>query len=260
ADRLRFVVHQRVLPRNRASAGDSRARWDGRRAMFEVLLPGEGLRGALRRAARAEELRAAAEREGFPSLARRVPPRGASGEAGESDGPRLSGWGGAMADYDLRALLTFAKEQGASDLHLSAGQPPALRLRGDLVRLDMPPFTPEETNAAIEAILTEGQKKAFEERKDLDFAFAIHGVSRFRANLLQQQRGPAAVFRVVPAEIQTLEALAMPKVLKELASLEKGLVLVTGPTGSGKSTTLAAMVDYVNETTRGHILTVEDPI
>jgi twitching motility protein PilT len=165
-----------------------------------------------------------------------------------------------MATYDLRTLLTFAKEQGASDLHLSAGQPPALRLRGEMVRLDMPPFTPEETKAAVDAILTEGQKKAFEERKDLDFAFAIHGVSRFRANLLLQQRGMAAVFRVVPAEIQTLEALGMPKVLKDLASLEKGLVLVTGPTGSGKSTTLAAMVDFVNETTRGHILTIEDPI
>jgi len=165
-----------------------------------------------------------------------------------------------MASYDLRALLTFAKEQGASDLHLSAGQAPALRMRGEMVRLDMPPFTQEETMAAIDAILTEPQRKVFEARRDLDFAFAIHGVSRFRANLLQQQRGTAAVFRVVPAKIQTLEELGMPKVLKELSQLEKGLVLVTGPTGSGKSTTLAAMVDYVNETTRGHILTIEDPI
>jgi len=150
-----------------------------------------------------------------------------------------------MASYDLRALLTFAKEQGASDLHLSAGQAPALRLRGEMVRLEMPPFTQEETMAAIDAILTEPQRKAFEARRDLDFAFAIHGVSRFR---------------VVPAQIRTLEELGMPKVLKDLSQLEKGLVLVTGPTGSGKSTTLAAMVDHVNETTRGHILTIEDPI
>jgi twitching motility protein PilT len=162
--------------------------------------------------------------------------------------------------HDLTALLAFAKEQGASDLHISAGQAPVLRMRGEMVRLDMPPFSCEETQAAIYDILTDLQKKIFEEKKDIDFAFEIPGVSRFRANLLQQQRGPAGVFRVVPTKIKTLEELGMPKVLKDLAHLEKGLVLVTGPTGSGKSTTLAAMVDFVNETHRGHILTIEDPI
>ncbi len=162
--------------------------------------------------------------------------------------------------HDLTALLGFAKDQDASDLHISSGQAPLVRIRGEMVRLEMPPLTREETQAAIYDILTDTQKRIYEERRDLDFAFEIPGVSRFRANVLQQQRGPAAVFRVVPTKVKTLDELSMPKVLKNLAQLEKGLVLVTGPTGSGKSTTLAAMVDHVNETHRGHILTIEDPI
>ena len=161
---------------------------------------------------------------------------------------------------DLTTLLTFAKDEGASDLHVSAGLPPMLRLRGQLIRLEMPALTRDDARAAIYDILNDEQKRIFEERRDIDFALEIPGVSRFRANVLVQGRGLAAVFRVVPTQIKTLEELGMPKVLKDLASRERGLIVVTGPTGSGKSTTLAAMVDYVNETRRGHILTIEDPV
>ena len=162
--------------------------------------------------------------------------------------------------FDLTALLSFAKDQDASDLHISAGMPPLVRIRGEMIRLEMPALSREETQASIYDVLNDTQKRIFEERRDLDFAFEIPGVSRFRANVLQQLRGIGAVFRVVPTQVKTLKELAMPNVLKQLSELEKGLVLVTGPTGSGKSTTLAAMVDYVNENHRGHILTIEDPI
>jgi twitching motility protein PilT len=161
---------------------------------------------------------------------------------------------------DLPTLLAYAKDQGASDLHVSAGMPPMLRLRGHLVRLEMPALTSEDACAAIYDILSDEQRRVFEGRRDLDFALDIPNVSRFRANILDQGRGLAAVFRVIPTKIKTLDELGMPKVLKELASRERGLIVVTGPTGSGKSTTLAAMIDYINETRRGHILTIEDPV
>ena len=162
--------------------------------------------------------------------------------------------------FDLAALLSFAHDQGASDLHVSAGLPPMLRIRGEMVRLEMPPLNRDDAHAAIYDILQDDQKKLFEEYRDVDFAFEIPGLSRFRANIMMQNRGEAAVFRLVPNKIRTLEELGMPGVLKTLAEKERGLVVVTGPTGSGKSTTLAAMIDYVNETVRGHIITVEDPI
>src|SRR5262245_39028557 len=161
---------------------------------------------------------------------------------------------------DLRALLAFAHQHNASDLHISSGMPPILRIRGEMVRIEMPPLTAEDAHQAIQAILNDEQKKVFEAQRDLDFAFEIPGVSRFRGNLMVQQRGPGGVFRLVPSQVKTLEELGMPKVLKELAEREKGLVLVTGPTGSGKSTTLAAMVDYINDSLPGHLLTIEDPI
>ncbi len=161
---------------------------------------------------------------------------------------------------DLTALLGFAKDQGASDLHISAGMPPILRLNGEMVRLEMPPLTRDEAHAALYDILQDHQKKEFEERRELDFAFEIPGLARFRANMLMQLRGEGAVFRLVPTQVKTLEQLGMPDVLRQLSEKERGLVVVTGPTGSGKSTTLAAMVNYVNETLKGHIVTVEDPI
>ncbi len=162
--------------------------------------------------------------------------------------------------FDLTALLGFAHDQGASDLHISAGLPPMLRIRGEMVRLEMAPLSRDDAHAAIYDIMQDEQKRIFEEFRDIDFAFEIPGLSRFRANVMMQSRGEAAVFRLVPTRIRTLEELQMPPVLKQLAEKERGLVVVTGPTGSGKSTTLAAMVNYVNENLRGHILTVEDPI
>jgi twitching motility protein PilT len=162
--------------------------------------------------------------------------------------------------FDLTALLGFAHDQGASDLHISAGLPPMLRIRGEMVRLEMAALSRDDAHASIYDILQDDQKKIFEETRDIDFAFEIPGLSRFRANVLMQNRGEAAVFRLVPTKIRTLEELGMPPVLKTLSDKERGLVVVTGPTGSGKSTTLAAMVNYVNETHRGHIITVEDPI
>jgi twitching motility protein PilT len=161
---------------------------------------------------------------------------------------------------DIKVLLGFAHEQGASDLHISAGQPAMLRIRGQMVRLEMAPLTPEDALASLFAIMPDEQQKVFEDAHDVDFAFEIPGVSRFRANIMMQNRGAAAVFRLVPTKIRTLEELGMPPVLKTLAEKERGLVVVTGPTGSGKSTTLAAMVNYVNETKAGHLITVEDPI
>jgi len=162
--------------------------------------------------------------------------------------------------FDLSALLGFAHDQGASDLHISAGLPPMLRIRGEIVRLEMAPLSREETHASLGALMNDEQRSVFEATHDVDFAFEIPGLSRFRANVMMQSRGEAAVFRLVPTKILTLEQLGMPPVLKTLADKERGLVVVTGPTGSGKSTTLAAMVNYVNETTAGHIITVEDPI
>jgi len=144
---------------------------------------------------------------------------------------------------DLRALLAYTKEQGASDLHISAGLPPLLRLRGEIMRIDMAPLTRDDAIAGIYDILSDEQRMVFEERRDIDFALSIPDVARFRANILVQERGLAAVFRVIPTQIKTLDELGMPKVLKELAGRERGLIVVTGPTGSGKSTTLAAMVD-----------------
>jgi twitching motility protein PilT len=135
-----------------------------------------------------------------------------------------------------------------------------LRIRGEMVRLEMPALSRDDAHEAIYDILQDDQKRIFEEHRDIDFAFEIPGLSRFRANVLMQNRGEAAVFRLVPTKIRTLEELGMPPVLKTLSEKERGLVVVTGPTGSGKSTTLAAMVNYVNESERGHIMTVEDPI
>jgi twitching motility protein PilT len=162
--------------------------------------------------------------------------------------------------FDLTALLGFANDQGASDVHVSAGMPPLLRIRGQMTQLDLPAMSAEDTHAVLFDVLNDEQKKVYEERRDIDFAFEIPGVSRFRANFFNQLRGPGAVFRLIPSKIVSLDDLKMPPVLKELANKEKGLVVVTGPTGSGKSTTLSAMVNHINETRRGHILTVEDPI
>jgi twitching motility protein PilT len=162
--------------------------------------------------------------------------------------------------FDLTALLSFAKDQGASDVHVSSGVAPLLRIRGQMTPIEMAPLNAEESRGVLFDVLNDEQKRHFEECHELDFAFEIPGVSRFRGNMYVQKRGMGAVFRLIPNKILSLEELNLPNVLKDLSSREKGLVVVTGPTGSGKSTTLAAMVDYINRTRRGHILTIEDPI
>ncbi len=163
-----------------------------------------------------------------------------------------------MAKID--ALFKLMKQQGASDLHLSSGAPPILRQSGDMEKLKYPPLTNDQTKALVFEILDQEQRAEFEETRDLDFAYELSGVARFRGNLLDTYRGVAAVFRIIPSEILTADQLKLPEGIRKLTRLKKGLVLVTGPTGSGKSTTLAAMIDLINSTRKEHILTLEDPL
>jgi twitching motility protein PilT len=157
-------------------------------------------------------------------------------------------------------LLREAVEKNASDLHLSAGQPPRLRVDGDLAPLDYPVMTPEEVMVVVETVLSREQLARFQTEHELDLACALEGIGRFRVNVFMQSRGPGAVLRRIPTVIPSLESLGLPPIFTQLCERERGLVLVTGPTGSGKSTTLAAMVDHINNTWDAHILTVEDPI
>ena len=161
----------------------------------------------------------------------------------------------------IPALLRFAVSQKASDLHLSAGEPPMLRVHGDMVRVDVPPLTAEDTHRLIFAVMNDAQRRVFQEKLEVDFAFPLDDDLRFRVNAFVQNRGEGAVFRTIPTKIPRFDELGLPSVLRALCDEEdKGLILVTGPTGSGKSTTLAAMIDHINETMAGHILTLEDPI
>lgn len=161
---------------------------------------------------------------------------------------------------DITQLLQFAYQQDASDLHISAGEPPMVRVHGDVKKIKVPPLTVEQTHAMVYDIMSDSQRKVFEEFSDIDFSMALGEIARFRVNVYRQNRGIGAVFRKIPTKILSLEQLGMPPVLADLSRLEKGLVLVTGPTGSGKSTTLAGMVNLINEELEGHILTIEDPI
>jgi twitching motility protein PilT len=154
----------------------------------------------------------------------------------------------------------FMKEQGASDLHLSTGNPPILRINGELIRIDAPAFGSDDLKALVYEIAPEHKIKVFEETGDVDFGYEYPGFARYRANFFNQKNGIAAVFRLIPSKVLTTEELGLPPVLKRFAMLKKGLVVVTGPTGSGKSTTLAAMMDYANLHRKDHIITVEDPI
>ena len=160
----------------------------------------------------------------------------------------------------IEELLAHCVRQNASDLHLSAGMPPLLRVDGELRRIDAPPVEPGELASAMGGIMNGRQRKEYEELLETDFSIDLPGIARFRVNVFRQNRGPAAVFRVIPCAIRSMEALGMGSVFEELSLKPRGLVVVTGPTGSGKSTTLAAMVDFVNENRAAHILTVEDPI
>ena len=161
---------------------------------------------------------------------------------------------------DISKLLTFAVQQGASDCHISSGEPPMVRLHGDLKKLDYPALSQDETHALIYDMMSDVQRKNFEEHRECDFSFDLGDIARFRVNVFVEGRGLGAVFRTIPTEILPLEKLGMPPILRQICDREKGLVLVTGPTGSGKSTTLAAMIDYLNNTYEGHILTIEDPV
>ena len=161
---------------------------------------------------------------------------------------------------DITELLAFAVKNKASDLHLSAGLPPMIRVHGDIRRINLPPMEHEDVHSMVYDIMSDAQRKMYEEHLECDFSFAVPNLARFRVNAFVQQRGAAAAFRTIPAKVQSLEELNAPKVFAEMTNRPRGLILVTGPTGSGKSTTLAAMVNHVNEQEYGHILTIEDPI
>ena len=161
---------------------------------------------------------------------------------------------------DISELLAFSVKNKASDLHLSAGLPPMIRVHGDVRRINLPPLEHKDVHGMIYDIMNDGQRKAYEEMLEVDFSFAIPGLARFRVNAYNQERGASAVLRTIPSKILSLEELNAPKIFAEFALRPRGLVLVTGPTGSGKSTTLAAMINHLNENEYGHILTIEDPI
>ncbi|TDJ72698.1 MAG: type IV pilus twitching motility protein PilT [Proteobacteria bacterium] len=161
---------------------------------------------------------------------------------------------------DIAELLAFAHKHNASDLHLSAGLPPLIRVDGEIKRINVDPLDDRTVHNMIYDIMNDKQQKDFEEFYETDFSFELPKIARFRVNVFNQLRGPGAVFRTIPTKILTLEQLNAPAILKDISNEPRGIVLVTGPTGSGKSTTLAAMVDYVNEDRHEHILTIEDPI
>ncbi len=161
---------------------------------------------------------------------------------------------------DITELLAFSVKNGASDLHLSAGLPPMIRVDGDIRRINVPPMEHKVVHSLVYDIMSDKQRKDFEEYFETDFSFEIKGVARFRVNAFNHNRGAGAVFRTIPSNILSLEELSTPPIFKDISDNPRGMVLVTGPTGSGKSTTLAAMVDYKNNSEYGHILTVEDPI
>jgi len=161
---------------------------------------------------------------------------------------------------DITELLAFVVKNKASDLHLSSGLPPMIRVHGDIRRINLPAMEHKDVHAMIYDIMNDGQRKQYEEHLECDFSFAVPNLARFRVNAYVQNRGAAAVLRTIPSKVLSLEQLNAPKIFKEIANQPRGIVLVTGPTGSGKSTTLAAMVDDINENEYGHILTVEDPI
>jgi twitching motility protein PilT len=163
-----------------------------------------------------------------------------------------------MAKID--AFFKLMHDQGASDLHLAAGQPPALRIRGDIERIKYKTLDSDSLRSMLYEIAPEHKIKIYEETGDIDFGYEIPGLARYRANFFMQKNGVAAVFRQIPSQIMTAEQLGLPPVIPKLAALPRGLVLVTGPTGSGKSTTLAAIIDVANRTRKDHIITVEDPI
>jgi len=161
---------------------------------------------------------------------------------------------------DIAELLAFSVKHDASDLHLSSGLPPMIRVDGDIRRINVPALDHKVVHGLVYDIMNDRQRKDYEEFLEVDFSFEIPGLARFRVNAFNQDRGAAAVFRTIPSKVLTLDDLGCPDIFKEIINVPRGIVLVTGPTGSGKSTTLAAMIDYKNDNEYGHILTIEDPI
>ncbi len=161
---------------------------------------------------------------------------------------------------DITELLAFSVKNKASDLHLSSGLPPMIRVNGDVRRINLPAMEHKDVHSMVYDIMSDAQRKHYEDSLECDFSFEIPNLARFRVNAFVQNRGAGAVFRTIPSKVLTLEELNCPRIFKDISEYPRGIVLVTGPTGSGKSTTLAAMVNHVNETAYGHILTVEDPI
>lgn len=161
---------------------------------------------------------------------------------------------------DITELLAFSVEHNASDLHLSTGTPPSIRVDGDVRKLNIPAFDAKDVNALVYDIMNDRQRKEYEENMEVDFSFEVPNLARFRVNAFNQNRGPAAVFRTIPSKVLSLDDLGCPDIFRDISDNPRGLVLVTGPTGSGKSTTLAAMVDYINSNKFDHVLTIEDPI
>ena len=162
--------------------------------------------------------------------------------------------------HDIDSLLSFAVRNNASDLHLSAGEQPRVRIDGDIRKVNVPVMEHKDVHAMVYDIMNDKQRKEYEDNLETDFSFELPGVARFRVNAFNQNRGASAVFRTIPSKILSLEQLEAPAVFKDLCLFPRGIVLVTGPTGSGKSTTLAAMVNHINENRNDHILTIEDPI
>jgi twitching motility protein PilT len=161
---------------------------------------------------------------------------------------------------NIAELLAFSVKNNASDLHLSAGLPPMIRVDGDLRRINIPAFEQQEVVKIVYDVMNDEQRKEYEKKLEVDFSFEIDNLARFRVNAFTHSRGLGAVFRIISLTILSMDALKLPSIFKDIASYSKGLVLVTGPTGSGKSTTLAAIIDYINTNRYGHILTIEDPI
>ncbi|MGB7550130.1 MAG: type IV pilus twitching motility protein PilT [Chromatiaceae bacterium] len=161
---------------------------------------------------------------------------------------------------DITELLTFSVQNKSSDLHLSAGLPPMIRVNGDMRRIDLPAMDHRTVHTLVYEIMNDKQRKDYEEFLETDFSFEIPGLARFRVNAFNQKRGAAAVLRTIPSKVLSLEEINAPKLFRDIVEVSRGLILVTGPTGSGKSTTLAAMIDYLNDTRYEHILTIEDPI
>ena len=161
---------------------------------------------------------------------------------------------------DITELLAFSAKQGASDLHLSSGMPPMIRTDGDMRRINVPALSHKDVHRMVYDIMNDKQRRDYEEFLEIDFSFEVPGIARFRVNAFNHNRGAGAVFRTIPSTVLPMDQLGMGEIFQRLAMLPRGLVLVTGPTGSGKSTTLAAMLDYVNDRKYQHILTIEDPI